>query len=126
MGNVYAQHLAQGICDGEVAAVTANGKESARDLADKWGVPSVCNDVEELVLRDDIDAVIVATPSGTHVGIIKAAAANGKHIFCEKPLALTVEECDEAKTAVKTAGVKLQIGFNRRFDRAYMGPLRPK
>jgi predicted dehydrogenase len=77
-------------------------------------------DYHELLKREDIDAVVIVTPTSTHAEIIKAAAAAGKHIFSEKPLAQTLALCDEAIAAVASAGVKLQLGFMRRFDPAYV------
>ncbi|MDQ0200274.1 inositol 2-dehydrogenase [Neobacillus ginsengisoli] len=69
------------------------------------------------ILNDpEIHAVFICSPTNTHTAIIKEAAAAGKHIFCEKPISFTVEETEEALAAVEKAGVKLQVGFNRRFD----------
>ncbi|MBV7504280.1 inositol 2-dehydrogenase [Bacillus sp. sid0103] len=69
------------------------------------------------ILNDpEINAVFICSPTNTHANIIKEAAAAGKHIFCEKPVSFTVEETEEALAAVEKAGVKLQVGFNRRFD----------
>jgi predicted dehydrogenase len=76
-------------------------------------------DYHELLKREDIDAVVITTPTSTHAQVIKDAAMAGKHIFSEKPLALTLEMCDEAIAAARKAGVKLQLGFMRRFDAAY-------
>jgi predicted dehydrogenase len=73
-----------------------------------------------MLAREDIDAVAVVTPTNTHVEVIKAAAAAGKHIFTEKPLALSVADCDEAIAAVEAAGVKMMVGFMRRFDPSYV------
>lgn len=73
-------------------------------------------DYRELLDDPGIEAVFICSPTDTHAAIIKEAAAAGKHIFCEKPISFSVEETEEALEAVKKAGVKLQIGFNRRFD----------
>src|SRR5690606_37518561 len=67
-------------------------------------------------LKDGIDAVIICASTDTHTQFIIEAAAAGKHIFCEKPIDLSLKRIDEALAAVDKAGVKLQIGFNRRFD----------
>jgi inositol 2-dehydrogenase len=82
-------------------------------------VAAVYESYTDLLARDDLDAVVIATPTNTHVEVIQAAAAAGKHIFTEKPLALTLAGCDEAIAAVNVAGVKLQVGFMRRYDPAY-------
>jgi myo-inositol 2-dehydrogenase / D-chiro-inositol 1-dehydrogenase len=69
------------------------------------------------ILNDPaIDAVFICSPTNTHATMIKEAAAASKHIFCEKPVSFSVEETEEALKAVEKAGVKLQVGFNRRFD----------
>ena len=73
-------------------------------------------DYKDILNDPEIHAVFICSPTNTHAMIIKEAAVAGKHIFCEKPVSFTVEETEEALEAVKTAGVKLQVGFNRRFD----------
>ncbi|UCD37449.1 MAG: inositol 2-dehydrogenase [Fidelibacterota bacterium] len=87
---------------------------------DKWvnslGIP-VCAEHCQVVLDDpEIEAVVIATPSATHVDMITAAAKAGKQIFCEKPVAFEAEKVGQAVAAARDAGVGLQIGFNRRFD----------
>ena len=67
----------------------------------------------------EIDAVIVVTPTGTHKEIVLAAASAGKHVFCEKPMAISAEECDEMIAACKQHHVKLQVGFMRRYDESF-------
>ena len=69
--------------------------------------------------RPDIEAVVICSSTDTHARIIEEAAQAGKHIFCEKPIALDLASIDRALKAVKRAGVKLQIGFNRRFDASF-------
>ena len=66
-----------------------------------------------------IDAVVIASSTDSHAPLIIAAAEAGKDIFCEKPIALDLETTDRAITAVEKAGVRLQVGFNRRFDKGY-------
>ena len=73
----------------------------------------------ELVARDDLDAVVVCSPPDTHADVVAAAAEAGKHVFCEKPLAPDLEGCERAVAAVERAGLVLQVGFNRRFDRNF-------
>ena len=72
--------------------------------------------------NDDIDAVVICSSTDTHAQIISEAAQGGKHIFCEKPIALELDKIDQALAAVKKAGVKLQVGFNRRFDPSFKKP----
>lgn len=78
---------------------------------------SICAESRDRILEDpEIEAVIIATPSDTHVDMIAAAAQAGKQIFCEKPVAFEAEKVSLAITAAQKAGVILQVGFNRRFD----------
>jgi scyllo-inositol 2-dehydrogenase (NAD+) len=97
----------------------ADSNPVSEEVAARFGVKDHYGDYHELLQREDIDAVVIATPTSTHPQVIKDAALAGKHIFSEKPLAQTLELCDEAIAAVKHAGVKLQLGFMRRFDTAY-------
>ena len=102
----------------ELCAVCDPLPENATRLAETLNVGVTTFDA---VLADpDIDAVIVATPTPTHAALIKQAAEAGKHIFVEKPVAGTLTEADEVVRAVTRAGVQCQVGFQRRFDPAYV------
>ena len=70
---------------------------------------------EELLANPKVDAVVLSTPHSMHAAQVIAAAGAGKHIFCEKPFALTKESAEQAVQATKTAGVTLGLGYNRRF-----------
>jgi myo-inositol 2-dehydrogenase / D-chiro-inositol 1-dehydrogenase len=76
-------------------------------------------DWRDLLARSDIDAVLICSPSAAHCDQIIAAAAAGKHIFCEKPIDLDLDRIEEALDAAERAGVTLQLGFNRRSDRNF-------
>jgi myo-inositol 2-dehydrogenase/D-chiro-inositol 1-dehydrogenase/scyllo-inositol 2-dehydrogenase (NAD+) len=90
--------------------------EACRELA----VGRACADYREALSQADVDAVIVATPSVHHCEIVVSAAEAGKHILCEKPMAMNAAECDLMLEAVARAGVTLQIGFMRRFDAGFV------
>jgi myo-inositol 2-dehydrogenase/D-chiro-inositol 1-dehydrogenase len=79
-------------------------------------VETVVTDYTELLGNEDLHAVAICSATDTHTPIIMEAAAAGKHIFSEKPLDFDLGRIDEALQAVEAAGVKLQVGFNRRFD----------
>ncbi|WP_068674921.1 inositol 2-dehydrogenase [Oceanobacillus sp. Castelsardo] len=83
------------------------------------GVEEITKNYEDIINDPEINVVMICSPTNTHIEIIKAAAAAGKNIFCEKPISFSDEETLEAYEAVKQAGVKFQIGFNRRFDRNF-------
>jgi len=119
MGKVFAHTLAFNVAEVDLVAVADAGSKTSEEVAVRFGIECHYMDYHELLKREDIDAVVIATPTSTHAQVIKDAALAGKHIFSEKPLAMTLEMCDEAIAAVKNAGVKLQLGFMRRFDAAY-------
>ncbi len=119
MGQVFGHHLAFSVPGVKLIAVAdANGAQAA-DVAARFGAAASYADYQALLERRAVDAVVIATPTHTHVEVVKAAAAARKQIFCEKPLALTIAGCDDAIAAAQAAGVKLQIGFMRRYDPAY-------
>lgn len=94
----------------------------ADDLKDWFstsGAEKLTKDYRELVSDPEIDAVFICTSTDTHVEIIREAAKAGKHIFCEKPISFSEEETLKAYEAVQKAGVKFQVGFNRRYDRNF-------
>src|SRR5690606_11935325 len=76
-------------------------------------------DVDAVIGDPSIQAVVIASSTETHAPLIIAAAQNGKDVFCEKPIALDLETTDAAIDAVERAGVRLQVGFQRRFDKGY-------
>jgi len=105
-----------------VIGVGRIGKLHARNL--KYQIPGLEIPIAEkdyhlLLENKDIDAVVICSSTDTHAQIISEAAQAGKHIFCEKPIALDIDKIDQAIAAVKKAGVKLQVGFNRRFDPSF-------
>lgn len=76
-------------------------------------------DVQSVIDDPNVDAVMICTPTATHAPLLEAAAAAGKHIFCEKPLDLDLGVATRALAAAQRAGVILQVGFNRRFDPSF-------
>ncbi|MBA4063584.1 MAG: oxidoreductase [Isosphaera sp.] len=95
-------------------AACARDPDKARAFADQWGYESVETDWRKLVERPDIDAVDICTPNNLHKEIALAAAANGKAILCEKPLAMNAAEGREMVAAVEKAGVPNMVWYNYR------------
>lgn len=124
MGTALAHHLALNVAAADFVAIADPNPATAAELAQRCRVEYVYANHNDMLAQADLDAVVVVTPTSTHVEVIKAAAAAGKHIFTEKPLALTLAGCDEAIAAVDRAGVKMQVGFMRRFDPAYVAAKR--
>ena len=116
IGKVHAATLAYRIPSARVSAVADVNLAAAQQLAAQFGIPMATDDPAALLGNPEIDAVLICSVTGTHAQYIADAAAAGKHIFCEKPIALDLAQIDRALAAVAKAGVKLQIGFNRRFD----------
>lgn len=113
MGRVHAINLAFRCSSVRLGAVYDADPAVSKAVADEFDVPWAASYDE---LLSATEAVAIATPSGTHVDLIVAAAAAGRPVFCEKPLSLDRAESLRAIAAVDEAGVPLQVGFHRRFD----------
>jgi len=99
------------------ATIVSNPTISKAEAAAKqYGVPKFTADAMEVITSPDVDAVWICSPSSFHAEQIKACAANGKHVFCEKPIATDLADTVEAINACNEAGVKLMTGLQRRFD----------
>ena len=116
IGKVHAETLAFQVPEASVVSITDIRTEAAQAVAARCGIPNVAANAGEIFADASIDAVLVCSSTDTHAGLVIAAAKAGKHIFCEKPIDQTLERIDRALEAVNTAGVKFQVGFNRRFD----------
>jgi myo-inositol 2-dehydrogenase/D-chiro-inositol 1-dehydrogenase len=117
IGRMHAELLARRV-EGVALAAVSDVRDGVADaVAAELGVRAT--GVDELLARDDVDAVAICTSTDTHADLIVAAARAGKAIFCEKPVSLDLAELDRALAAIEAAGVPFQIGFNRRFDPAH-------
>ena len=103
----------------ELKAVADINRERVRKVAEKYGVEAY-TDYRGLLKRKDIEAVIVATPTFTHAQIVVDAAKQGKHVLCEKPIAMTLEEADKMIKTAEDYGIKLAIGFTRRSSNSFI------
>ena len=120
IGKLHIEHLAQDIPAADLVALCSLDRPSMDHLAAQFNVTQTVDDYTELLANPKIDAVLITSATNTHVEISQAAAKAGKHIFCEKPIALDLEEIDETLAIVEEAGVKFQVGFQRRFDASFM------
>lgn len=116
MGQVYGYHAARAIDGAALVAVADPRTEITDELRSKVSGVTAYNTHEDMLTNPDIQAVVVTTPTSTHRDIVIQAAEHGKHIFCEKPTALTLAETDEMIAATDKAGVIFHVGFMRRFD----------
>ncbi|WP_396157833.1 Gfo/Idh/MocA family oxidoreductase, partial [Arthrobacter sp.] len=115
MGAFHAESAATRIHGTRLEAIADPALAPATELAERLGIAKVSANPADVFADPDVDGVIIAAPARFHSSLIAAAAAAGKHVFCEKPAATSLEELDAALAAVDEAGVELQIGFNRRF-----------
>jgi myo-inositol 2-dehydrogenase/D-chiro-inositol 1-dehydrogenase len=116
IGRVHTANLTTRIPAANVVMVADLSLDAARQCAQQCGIREAVQDYQAVLDHPEIQAVAICSATETHTAIIEAAARAGKHIFCEKPIALSLATIDRALGAVAQAGVKLQIGFNRRFD----------
>ena len=116
IGRVHAQNLQRRISGARVILVADPVEEAARRAADDFGIKFAVADYQTVLQSPAVDAVVICSATHTHATITMQAAAAGKHIFCEKPLDFNLGVIDQVLAAVQQAGVKLQMGFNRRFD----------
>jgi myo-inositol 2-dehydrogenase/D-chiro-inositol 1-dehydrogenase len=119
IGRVHAENLAYRIPEANVVAIADIFVESAEKCAADFNIPSAFKDHQAIMEDDEIEAVVICSSTDTHAQFIGEAAAAGKHIFCEKPIDFDLKRIDRALEAVSQAGIKLQIGFNRRFDPSF-------
>jgi myo-inositol 2-dehydrogenase/D-chiro-inositol 1-dehydrogenase len=116
IGSVHAETLAFRIPEARIVSIADCNRQAAEALAHRCRIAEIASSSEDVLADPRIGAVLICSSTDTHAGLIAAAARQGKHIFCEKPIASNLAEIDCALNAVENAGVKLQIGFNRRFD----------
>jgi myo-inositol 2-dehydrogenase/D-chiro-inositol 1-dehydrogenase len=115
IGSNHAEIVAGHIPGVALVAVSDPSPGAAERLAGELAAPAATTDVEDLLTRKDIDGVLITAPARSHTDLVVAAAASGKHVFVEKPMAITMVDAERAIAAADEAGVLLQVGFNRRF-----------
>ncbi len=119
LGMHHCRTLAQLTPPARLVAVADLNEQAALDAASLSPGAKATSDYRSLLDDPSIQAVVIVTPNDTHAKIVAEAAEANKDIFCEKPLGLDLGTVDAALAAVARHGVKLQVGFQRRFDRAY-------
>lgn len=116
IGQLHMNNIRQNIANAQIVALADIAFEHAQAVGKKLDISDVYPDPAPIFADANIDAVLICSSTDTHAALIVDAARAGKHIFCEKPIALDLATIDQALDAVAKAGVSLQIGFNRRFD----------
>ncbi len=116
IGKLHVENLSVRIPAAELVAVADPFIEEAKEVAARFGIKIVTSDYKEILSNPEVEVVFICSPTNTHAQCVMEAAAAGKHIFCEKPLDLSIDKIRMVLDAVEKAGVKLMVGFNRRFD----------
>lgn len=116
IGKVHMKSITYNVPTARVVGITDVYKEALPALQKEYGIEKIYDSYKDMLADDDIDAVLVCSSTDTHADISIEAARAGKHVFCEKPVDLTPQKVQAVIDEVEKAGVKLQVGFNRRFD----------
>ncbi|HZL10820.1 MAG TPA: inositol 2-dehydrogenase [Prolixibacteraceae bacterium] len=115
IGKIHLKNLCRNFPEIEVVAVMDVFDES-KVVAEEFNIPVFVKDFDELLSVNGVEAVVICSPTDTHADYVVKAAQAGKQIFCEKPLDLSLDRVKEVLKIVDECGVKLMLGFNRRFD----------
>lgn len=118
-GMIHARNFMNKVPGAHMAAVVDVVEDAAKSAAQELGINTWYTDYHDILKNDDVDAVVVVSPTNLHKQIVLDCANAKKHIFCEKPMAMNTLECDEMIAACDKNGVKLQIGFMRRHDLSF-------
>ncbi len=124
MGKRHAENIRRLVPEARLIAVADVAAQRAKKVAEELEIEHSFSSLEEMVERKDIEAVLIATPDKFHAQAIRTAAAAGKDILCEKPLATALDDAHAAMEAVSRAKVRLQVGFMRRYDPAYSAAMK--
>jgi myo-inositol 2-dehydrogenase/D-chiro-inositol 1-dehydrogenase len=116
IGKIHSENLRYFIPGARLKTVADLYADKLKDWAAGLGVEKLAADPRAILDDPEIDAVLICSSTDTHADLVMAAAEKKKHVFCEKPVDLSVEKVKRALAAVERAGVKMQVGFNRRFD----------
>lgn len=118
-GMIHAGNFLRSVAGARLVALADPVRDALRQAGESTGIGELFDDYRPMLDRRDVDAVVIATPTGLHEEIAVAAAQAGKHILCEKPMAMTTASCDAMIVAAERHGVVLQIGFMRRFSESF-------
>ena len=116
VGRNHSQAITRHVPDGKIVALVEPVEAVRKETAADFGIENQYDSLEQALEKTDFDAVVITTPTPTHLPITALAAEHGKHVFLEKPMALNLEQCDQIMAAVEKNKVLLQLGFMRRFD----------
>jgi myo-inositol 2-dehydrogenase/D-chiro-inositol 1-dehydrogenase/scyllo-inositol 2-dehydrogenase (NAD+) len=116
VGKNHSRAITRHVPSGKIVALVDPVIPVRNETANEFGIESEFDTLEQAIEKIDFDAVIITTPTPTHLALTALAAENGKHVFLEKPMALNIDECDEINRITTKLNILLQLGFMRRFD----------
>ncbi|GMQ63992.1 inositol 2-dehydrogenase [Vallitalea maricola] len=120
LGYQHAENIAFKIPGAELIALCDKNEEKLNETVKAWGIPYSYTDYDEMIKNEELDAVVITSPSALHTTQIANALEAGLHVFSEKPLGTSVEECKVAEAAVeKYPDLVFMLGFMRRYDPSY-------
>jgi len=119
-GMIHAVNFVKNVPGAKLVAMVDPIEETAKNACAQLGIDTYYTDYTQALADHSVDAVVIVTPTKFHVDIAVDAAAAGKHILCEKPMAMTAEECRKMNEAAARHKVALQMGFMRRFDAGFI------
>jgi myo-inositol 2-dehydrogenase/D-chiro-inositol 1-dehydrogenase/scyllo-inositol 2-dehydrogenase (NAD+) len=119
-GMIHARNFSHRVDKAQLVALVDAHKETLQTAQKEVEVERGYSDYRDALADKRVDAVVVVTPTVLHREVVLAAAKAGKHVLCEKPMAMDVRECDDMIKACEASAVKLQIGFMRRYDESFM------
>lgn len=119
LGSLYAEYLAYQIPGSSVLAIADADIERAEKIGNKLSIENVFTNHRDMLELDNLDAIVITTPTSTHKNIVTEASNMGKMIFCEKPLSISLNDAAYTKQVVQKNGNFFHMGFMRRFDPGY-------
>jgi len=124
MGKRHAENLRRLVPEARLVAVADPFPDRARQTAGELEIEKYFTSLDDMLACKEVETVVITTPDKFHANAISAIARAGKNIFCEKPIALTMADAEAAVAEVTKAGVRMQIGFMRRYDPGYAAAMK--
>lgn len=116
VGKNHSRAITRYVPGGQIVALVETMDQARQETALEFGIENQFASLQEAIDKVSFDAVVITTPTPTHLPITTLAAEHKKHVFLEKPMALSIAECDTILKVVEINSVSLQLGFMRRFD----------
>jgi myo-inositol 2-dehydrogenase/D-chiro-inositol 1-dehydrogenase len=120
IGRLHAENLAKNIPNVTLVGIADSNVSAAKEMGNKLGIDNTYADYHKMLDNPQVEAIAIAAPTFLKKEMVSSAARKGKHIFVEKPMALSVKDCEEMIGEAQKAGIKLQVGYQRRFDYAFV------